>query len=237
VLRNTRLNKLNNGLTIDPVPPGRPNESTESQILIFTLPYEFVFAHVRAKRLMRPQNGVCGFDIAGVELTTRGRYLFGSQTFFTSDLLVARVVARGELGRLRKLNSGRYDFDAEDRKKKSAALTFSIFDNRCLQKQRAGEIISTRSRKAPKSGTADLLCLSESMIDEKDGVIFPDGGRVKTGVQQFAPITPTVKAIPADIRREKRGVANISKLIFTRNGKTISKGNAPRSLFYCCEAS
>jgi hypothetical protein len=139
VLRNTRLNKLNNGLTIDPVPPGRPNESTESQILIFTLPYEFVFAHVRAKRLMRPQNGVCGFDIAGVELTTRGRYLFGSQTFFTSDLLVARVVARGELGRLRKLNSGRYDFDAEDRKKKSAALTslfllIVVFKSRELEK-------------------------------------------------------------------------------------------------------
>jgi hypothetical protein len=84
---------------------------------------------------MRPQNGVRGLDIAGAELTTRGHYLFGSQTFFTSDLLVAR----GELGRVRNLNSGRYDFDAEDRKKKSAALTslfllIVVFKSRELEK-------------------------------------------------------------------------------------------------------
>jgi integrase len=256
--------------------------------------------------------------------------------------------ARDELGRLRKLNSGHFDWNAQAQKKKSAALTFSLFAGRCLEKQKAGAIISTRSRKAPKSSTlnreaasiaalkrffgdtpldkitlekiqaytpwrtaqklvrsgketesfvspscvanelaalrkilrharaigavstvpefslpakgkrekvlssadlnrlleasplwlsrivsvavetslseADLLRLSENMIDEMNGVIVPEGGRAKTGVQQFAPITPKVKTILADIGREKRSVMNISKLIFTRDGKPISKG-------------
>jgi len=71
---------------------------------------------------------------------------------------------------------------------------------------------------------ADVLRLDDSMIDENEGVIIPEGGRTKTSVLQVAPITPKVSAVFEDIRRERKMIANISKLIFTRNGKPITKG-------------
>jgi len=71
---------------------------------------------------------------------------------------------------------------------------------------------------------ADVLRLDDSMIDANEGVIVPEGGRAKTSVLQVAPITPKVSAVLEDIGRERKMVANISKLIFTRNGKPITKG-------------
>jgi len=71
---------------------------------------------------------------------------------------------------------------------------------------------------------ADVLRLDDSMVDENEGVLVPEGGRAKTGVLQVAPITPKVRAVLEDIKRERKMIANISKLIFTRNGKPITKG-------------
>jgi len=71
---------------------------------------------------------------------------------------------------------------------------------------------------------ADILRLDDSMIDKNEGVIVPEGGRAKTGVVQVAPITPEVSAVLEEIEQERKMVANISKLIFTRNGKPITKG-------------
>ncbi len=71
---------------------------------------------------------------------------------------------------------------------------------------------------------ADVLRLDDSMIDANEEVIVPEGGRAKTSVLQVAPITPKVSAVLEDIGRDRKMVANISKLIFTRNGKPITKG-------------
>jgi len=71
---------------------------------------------------------------------------------------------------------------------------------------------------------ADVLRLDDSMIDANEGVIVPEGGRAKSSVLQVAPITPKVSAVLEDIGRERKMVANISKLIFTRDGKPITKG-------------
>jgi integrase len=74
----------------------------------------------------------------------------------------------------------------------------------------------------------DLLRLTESMIDEKAGVIIPDGGRKKTGARHIAPLTKRAREILEEIRAERRSgaaVPNVSGFVFTnRDGKPITKG-------------
>ena len=66
------------------------------------------------------------------------------------------------------------------------------------------------------------------MIDEKAGVIIPDGGRKKTGARYIAPLTKRAREILEGIRAERRSgaaVPNVSGLVFTdQAGKPISKG-------------
>jgi integrase len=75
---------------------------------------------------------------------------------------------------------------------------------------------------------SDLLRLTESMIDEKAGVVTPDGGRRKTGVKQISPLTKRAREIINEIREEKRNgciVPNVKGLIFTNpDGTPITKG-------------
>jgi len=65
------------------------------------------------------------------------------------------------------------------------------------------------------------------MIDKQRREIVPAGGRVKTGVEQRAPLTDGVIAIMDEIEREKRRgtiVANVNGLVFTRgDGRAINK--------------
>ena len=66
----------------------------------------------------------------------------------------------------------------------------------------------------------DLLRLTESMIDEQDGVIRLAGGRKKTSVEQLSPLTIKAQAILLEIRTAKRTgaiVPNVNGMIFTRD--------------------
>jgi integrase len=73
----------------------------------------------------------------------------------------------------------------------------------------------------------DVIRLTEDMIDRKNRVIVPEGGRVKTGVKQASPITNAVLEVLDEIRRGKKSgaiVRNINGLVFTReDGRAITK--------------
>jgi len=74
----------------------------------------------------------------------------------------------------------------------------------------------------------DLLRLSEDMVDRRQGVIIPEGGRKKTGADQISPLTMTARRILDEIKAERRSsamVPNVAGLIFTRDdGSKITKG-------------
>jgi integrase len=73
----------------------------------------------------------------------------------------------------------------------------------------------------------DIIRLTKSMIDRQRREIVPAGGRVKTGVEQRAPLTDRVLKILDEIEREKRRgkiVTNVNGLVFTRDdGRAITK--------------
>ena len=73
----------------------------------------------------------------------------------------------------------------------------------------------------------DIIRLTKGMIDRQRREIVPAGGRVKTGVEQRAPLTDRVLEILDEIEREKRRgtiVANVNGLVFTRDdGRAINK--------------
>ena len=73
----------------------------------------------------------------------------------------------------------------------------------------------------------DIIRLTKGMIDKQRREIVPAGGRVKTGVEQRAPLTDRVLEILDEIEREKRRgtiVANVNGLVFTRDdGRAINK--------------
>jgi integrase len=74
----------------------------------------------------------------------------------------------------------------------------------------------------------DLLRLTDDEIDTHLGVIKPEGGRIKTGVEQVSPLTKRARQILDEIRREKRSgaiVPNLNGLVFTKeDGAPITKG-------------
>ena len=81
-------------------------------------------------------------------------------------------------------------------------------------------VIWVRGRDVSSEG--DLLRLTESMIDEKAGVIIPDGGRKKTGARHIARLTKRRREILEEIRAERRSgaaVPNVSGLVFTDQGR------------------
>ena len=65
------------------------------------------------------------------------------------------------------------------------------------------------------------------MIHRQRREIVPAGGRVKTGVEQRAPLTDRVLKVLDEIEREKRRgaiVANVNDLVFTRDdGRAVTK--------------
>ena len=70
----------------------------------------------------------------------------------------------------------------------------------------------------------DLVRLTADMVDEKAGVIIPQGGRIKTGVKQVSPLTATVRDVFKEIRSERGKVQNLtSRHVFTKNGRPINK--------------
>lgn len=87
----------------------------------------------------------------------------------------------------------------------------------------------------------DLLRLTESMIDEDQGVVIPQGGRKKTGVRQIAPLTPRFREILQEIRTaRKKGeiVPNIRGLVFSRDdGRPITKNQVTWAMAEACRRS
>jgi integrase len=81
----------------------------------------------------------------------------------------------------------------------------------------------------------DLLRLTDDMIDLEEGVIVPEGGRVKTEVEQISPITSAVRAVLQEIRAERSKVASISKLVFTKDGRPVTKDTLRRGLATACK--
>jgi integrase len=75
----------------------------------------------------------------------------------------------------------------------------------------------------------DLLRLTDSMIDERQGTIKPLGGRMKTKVEQVSPLTPRAREVYEQIKADKKAgsiVPNLSGLVFTLNdGTRINKGH------------
>jgi integrase len=73
----------------------------------------------------------------------------------------------------------------------------------------------------------DIIRLTKPMIDRHRREIVPAGGRVKTGVEQRAPLTDRVLELIDEIDREKRRgniVPNVNGLVFTRDdGRVINK--------------
>jgi integrase len=84
----------------------------------------------------------------------------------------------------------------------------------------------------------DLLRLRWEDIDEENGVIAPQGGRLKTAVRQAAPLTDAVKKVLADIKRERKRtkVQTISSLIFTReDGRPITRDMVNKGRLKVCK--
>jgi len=77
------------------------------------------------------------------------------------------------------------------------------------------------------------------MIDREQGIIEPEGGRIKTGVRQVAPLTDCVAEILDEIEAERKQskVRNVHGLTFTReNGKRITKDAITGTLKRCRDA-
>jgi hypothetical protein len=70
--------------------------------------------------------------------------------------------------------------------------------------------------------------LTDDQIDRALGVIKPEGGRKKTGVEQVSPLTTRGREILDEIKKEKPtagAVSNLKGLIFTReDGTPVTKG-------------
>jgi integrase len=75
----------------------------------------------------------------------------------------------------------------------------------------------------------DLLRLTDTMIDERQGIIKPEGGRKKTKVEQVSPLTDRAREIYQQIKADKKSgaiVPNLNGLVFTLNdGTRITKGH------------
>jgi len=73
----------------------------------------------------------------------------------------------------------------------------------------------------------DLLRLTEAMVDRKACVVVPEGGRIKSGVKQVAPLTERARQVLDELKAEKKSgaiVANVNGLIFTReDGRPIDR--------------
>jgi integrase len=73
----------------------------------------------------------------------------------------------------------------------------------------------------------DIIRLTKDMIDRKRSEVVPTSGRLKTGVEQRAPLTGRALAVLDEIDRERRAgriVANVNGLIFTRDdGRAVTK--------------
>ncbi len=83
----------------------------------------------------------------------------------------------------------------------------------------------------------DLIRLTEDMVDRERGVIEPEGGRIKTGVRQVAPLTDRVGEILDEIEAERKQskIRNVQGLVFTReNGKRITKDAITGTLKRAC---
>jgi integrase len=64
------------------------------------------------------------------------------------------------------------------------------------------------------------------MVDRERGVIEPEGGRIKTGVRQVAPLTDRVADLLDEIETERKQskIRNVNGLVFTReSGKRVTK--------------
>ncbi len=76
------------------------------------------------------------------------------------------------------------------------------------------------------------------MVDRRGGVIVPEGGRLKTGVEQVAPLTDRAREILDEIRVEKkRGgiVENVGGRVFTReDGKPITRSMISKAIRKAC---
>ena len=75
----------------------------------------------------------------------------------------------------------------------------------------------------------DLLRLTDAMIDERKGIITPEGGRKKTKVEQVSPLTDRAREIYQQIKADKKAgliVPNLGGYVFTLNdGTPINKGH------------
>jgi len=73
----------------------------------------------------------------------------------------------------------------------------------------------------------DITRLTKDMIDRKRREVVPTNGRLKTGVEQRAPLTDRAVEVLDEIDRERRAgriVANVNGLVFTRDdGRAITK--------------
>jgi integrase len=84
----------------------------------------------------------------------------------------------------------------------------------------------------------DCLRLEWDDIDEENGVIVPNGGRLKTEVRQAAPLTDAVKKVLADIKRERQRakVQTISSLVFIReDGRPITGDMLNKARLKACK--
>ncbi len=85
----------------------------------------------------------------------------------------------------------------------------------------------------------DLLRLRWDDIDWEDGVIVPDGGRIKTGVRQAAPLTPIVKQIFEELKAERQKMKvqaiGTKDLVFRReDGKAITRNALHKAFTKAC---
>ena len=72
---------------------------------------------------------------------------------------------------------------------------------------------------AMRSG--EILNLIWPMVDEKAGFIRLPDSHVKEKAKRTLPISPELQAVLDELRAEQSKVANISKRVFTRNGRPI----------------
>jgi integrase len=85
---------------------------------------------------------------------------------------------------------------------------------------------------------ADLMRLTETMIDHDTGVIVPHGGRTKTSVQQICPLTDAVREVLAEVKQERQHskIQAIGGLIFTRaNGQPVTAAMIERQMEKVCK--
>lgn len=122
----------------------------------------------------------------------------------------------------------------------------SLFEDLIVRTKRGGRALSADEQKAVLDvypnwlarlaefatetclSHGDLLRLTDDMVDRRQGVIIPEGGRKKTGADQIAPLTPKARRILDEIKAGRRSgaiVPDVVGLIFTRDdGSRITKG-------------